>query len=82
MDKTKRLLRTGVIGTLILALCCFTPVLVILFGVIGLSVLTGYLDFVLLPALVFFIALTGYAFYRKRVGLKTSQTAANTGDSQ
>lgn len=66
MNKNTRLLRTGVIGTVIAALCCFTPILVILLGAVGLSALTGYLDFVLFPALLFFIALTGYALYRKR----------------
>ena len=49
-----------------LALCCFTPVLVILLGVVGLSALTGYLDYVLLPALAIFIGLTIYAIQRKR----------------
>ena len=38
-----RLSRIGIIGTVIAALCCFTPVLVILFGVVGLSWLVGYL---------------------------------------
>ena len=82
MDKSRRLLRTGVIGTLIAALCCFTPVLVILLGAVGLSALTGYLDFVLFPALLFFMALTGYALYRKRPNHKASHTSGNTGDSQ
>jgi hypothetical protein len=35
----------------LVALCCFTPILVILLGVVGLSALTWYLDYVLLPAL-------------------------------
>ena len=62
--KPKNLLKTGVIGTVIAALCCFTPVLVILFGAVGLSALVGYLDYVLLPALAFFIAFTIYALWR------------------
>ncbi|SFL17831.1 mercuric ion transport protein [Nitrosomonas aestuarii] len=66
MDKNRRLLRIGVIGTLIVALCCFTPLLVILLAAVGLSAFTGYLDVVLFPALGFFIGLTGYAFYRKK----------------
>lgn len=59
-------LRAGVIGTVVTAVCCFTPVLVILFGVVGLSALVGYLDYVLLPALAAFIALTLYALWRQR----------------
>jgi mercuric ion transport protein len=62
---TKTLLRTGVVGTVLVALCCVTPILVILFGVVGLSALTGYLDYVLLPALAAFIALTLYALWRR-----------------
>lgn len=64
MDKDTVLLRTGIVGTIIAALCCFTPILVILFGVIGLSAVIGYLGFVLLPALALFLGLTAYALYR------------------
>lgn len=63
-DRT--LLGAGIIGTVIAALCCFTPVLVILLAAVGLSALTGYLDLVLLPALVFFLGLTAYAVWRKQ----------------
>lgn len=59
-------LATGVIGTIIAALCCFTPVLVVLFGLVGLSAAVGYLDFVLLPALAFFVGLTMFALWRRR----------------
>ncbi|PCI88746.1 MAG: hypothetical protein COB24_01925 [Hyphomicrobiales bacterium] len=62
----KTLLRTAIIGTITAALCCFTPVLVIVFGVMGLSALVGYLDYVLLPALGIFVLLTIYALWRKR----------------
>jgi mercuric ion transport protein len=61
-----RLLQIGVIGTLVAALCCFTPVLVVLLGLVGLSALVGVLDYVLFPALAFFVALTGYALWRRR----------------
>ena len=43
MKDPKTLLRVSIIGTTLVALCCFTPVLVILLGVVGLSALTGYL---------------------------------------
>lgn len=62
----KSLLKVGIIGTITAALCCFTPVLVILFGAVGLSALVGYLDVVLLPAFGIFILLTLYALWRKR----------------
>lgn len=64
--------RMGVIGTVIVALCCFTPVLVVLLGVVGLSALTGWLDVVLLPALAVFVALTVYAVWRRRRRMKTT----------
>ncbi|AWZ01338.1 membrane transport protein MerF [Rhodobiaceae bacterium] len=60
------LLRIGIIGTVIVALCCFTPLLVVLVGIVGLSALTGYLDIVLFPALAFFIALSVYAVWRRQ----------------
>lgn len=47
----RALLKTGIIGTVIAALCCFTPVLAILLGVVGLSAWLGWLDYVLMPAL-------------------------------
>lgn len=62
----KTLVRVGIIGTVLVALCCFTPILVVLLGVVGLSALTGYLDFVLLPALAVFVVLTIFAVRRKR----------------
>ena len=62
----RRLLTTGIIGTVIAALCCFTPVLVVLFGIVGLSAVLGWLDYVLFPALAFFIGLTIYAVWRRQ----------------
>ena len=60
------MLKFGIIGTVITALCCFTPILVIIFSAIGLSALIGILDFVLFPALGLFIAITGYALWKRR----------------
>jgi len=68
----KGILTTGVIGTVIAALCCFTPVLVVLFGVVGLSAIVGYLDYVLLPALAFFILLTIYTLWRRQRHIQAS----------
>lgn len=65
-----RLLKMGVIGAVILALCCFTPVLVVLLGIVGLSAMLGWLDYVLLPALAFFIGLTIYAVWRRQSRMK------------
>jgi len=63
--KKSTLLKTGIIGTAFAALCCFTPVLVILFGAVGLSAWVAHLDVVLMPTLLLFLALTVYAFLKK-----------------
>ncbi len=60
MDNRKRL-ATGIIGTAVTAVCCFTPVLVVAFGALGLSAALAWADFVLFPALGLFVALTAYA---------------------
>jgi mercuric ion transport protein len=62
--RNRALLRTGLIGTVIAALCCFTPVLVILLGALGLTAALGWLDYVLFPALAIFIGMTVYALVR------------------
>lgn len=52
----------------IAAICCFTPVLVILFSGLGLSWMAAYLDYVLLPALALFLVngLRGWRISRAR----------------
>jgi mercuric ion transport protein len=57
----KGLLGVGIFGTAVAALCCFTPVLVVLLGAVGLAAAIGWLDYVLFPALVVFIGLTAFA---------------------
>lgn len=59
----KSLLRSGSAGTVIAALCCFTPVLVILFGVLGLSAFVGWIDYVVFPVMFVSMGLLAYALY-------------------
>jgi mercuric ion transport protein len=59
------LLRVGIVGVVISALCCFTPILVTLFGIVGLAAWVGYLDYVLMPSLLFFLALTIFAMMQR-----------------
>ncbi len=59
------LLKVGIVGTLLAALCCFTPLLVILLGALGLAAWVGYLDAILLPALILFLGLAVYAWLKK-----------------
>jgi hypothetical protein len=65
MSSKKTLLSIGIIGSIVTAVCCFTPILVVLLGVVGLSALVGYLDYVLLPALAIFVGILLYALLRK-----------------
>ena len=60
------MLKVGITGTIIAALCCFTPILVIILSAVGLSALIGILDLVLFPALGLFVAMTGYALWKRR----------------
>ncbi len=65
----KNLLRTGIAGSAIVALCCVTPILVVAVTALGLAAFVGWLDFVLFPMLAVFLGLTGYALYRRRQAL-------------
>ena len=61
----KNLLSTGITGSIVTAICCFTPLLVVTLGAVGLSALVGYLDYVLLPLLAAFVGIIFYALLRK-----------------
>ena len=61
----KKFLKIGITGTIISALCCFTPLLVVTFSVLGISSLIGLADYILLPSLAIFAAFTLYALATK-----------------
>ena len=62
----KRIVATGVIGAIVAALCCATPVLLPVIAALGLSAAAGYLDFVLLTAILVFVAVAIYGLTRRR----------------
>ncbi len=62
-------------GTIIVALCCFTPILVISLGIVGLSAFTPYLDYVLLPAMVLLIVLTFISYRRWKNAAMIKETS-------
>ena len=66
----------GGIGTGILALCCFTPILVIALTALGAAGIIVYLDSFLLPMLGFFIILTGYGLYRMKMEKKSCEPSS------
>lgn len=63
-----KLLALGVGGTILTALCCFTPILPVVLTALGLTGLLGvvYSDAFLLPILAGFLILTGYAIWRQK----------------
>ncbi len=64
MPNDRALLRVGIIGAAVAALCCFTPLLVPTLTTLGLGAAVGWLDYVLLPTLVVFVGVIIYAFVR------------------
>jgi mercuric ion transport protein len=60
-DKT--LLRRGLIGSVIAAICCFTPLLVVLVAGAGLSALVGWLDYALFPLLFASLGVVAHALW-------------------
>ena len=61
-----RLLATGIIGFIVSMLGCVTPVLVALLAALGISGNMGWLDYVLLPAMMIFAALAVYAIVSRK----------------
>ena len=65
-EKTDRCFKAGLWGSVIAAICCFTPILTFALALVGLAALTRYLDYVLLPFLGFFMLLAFYGWARTR----------------
>ncbi len=66
--KQQKLLAVGIIGTLIAAVCCFTPALVLMLGALGLSAALAWLDYVLLPLLIISVGITVFALSQRKRG--------------
>jgi len=64
-NKGNRLITTGLIGSIIAVICCFTPALVAVLSAVGLAAVIGYLDYVLLPAIALFLGLIIYGWWTK-----------------
>ncbi len=62
----KKVFYAALVGTIIVAICCFTPILVILLIEVGLGAFTPYLDYVLFPALAILILLAVVSYLRWR----------------
>ncbi|MDP5276472.1 mercury resistance system transport protein MerF [Chengkuizengella axinellae] len=73
--------KIGVIGTIVTLICCATPILVITLGLAGLSAVTGYLDYVLIPLLFVFIALMIFNS-KKKVGEAKQENCCHSTNDQ
>ncbi len=68
----KKCFKTGLWGSIIAAIWCFTPLLVVGIGVIGLAALTPYLDYVLFPTLGIFLILAFYGWWKMKSRSETN----------
>ncbi|MEX0343652.1 MAG: mercury resistance system transport protein MerF [Rhizobiaceae bacterium] len=66
MGTNDQLLKVGIAGSIVTAVCCFTPLLPFLLGAIGISWFVGYLDIILLPLLAIFAVITLFAYWKRR----------------
>lgn len=80
---SRALFRTGVIGAVVAALCCATPILGLALAAIGLSALAGKADYALIPVLVASLGLVGIGLYRRNAStsavIDCCETDKNTG---
>jgi len=59
----KTLLRRGLIGSVFAAICCFTPLLVVVVAGVGLSAIVGWLDYALFPLLFASMGVVAHALW-------------------
>ena len=64
--------RAGIWGSIIAAICCFTPILVVGLGLIGMAAFSQYLDYVLFPVMGLFVILAYYGWSKKGREFKTN----------
>ena len=66
--RDQALITTGIVGGVLAAICCATPLLAILFGAVVHTAWIAKADYVVIPALVLCVALIGFGLYRQRTG--------------
>jgi mercuric ion transport protein len=65
--RDRTILTTGVVGAVVAAVCCATPLLALVFGAVGLTAWLAKADYVLIPALILCLGLIGFSLYRMRL---------------
>jgi mercuric ion transport protein len=63
-ERYKTSFLAAAVGTAVVTLCCFTPILVIVLGIVGLTAVTPYLDYLLFPGLVVLLVVTVVSYQR------------------
>jgi mercuric ion transport protein len=64
--RDRTLITTGGVGAVLAAICCMTPLLVIVFSAVGLTAWLAKADYVLVPALILCLALVAFGLCRRR----------------
>jgi len=65
--RDRTLITTGIVGAVVAAVCCATPLLAIVYGALGLTAWLAEADYVLIPALILCLGLIGFSLYRRRL---------------
>ena len=60
-------IKIGIVGSVMTAICCFTPLLVVVLGAVGLATWISYIDSIAIPVLVLFLVIfvVGLAIARR-----------------
>jgi mercuric ion transport protein len=64
--RDRSFITAGAIGAVLAVICCATPLLVVVFGTLGLTAWLANADYVLIPAFIICFGLIGFGFYRNR----------------
>src|SRR5262249_28433872 len=64
--RDRTLITTGAISAVLAAICCMTPLVVVVFGAVGLTAWLAKADYVLIPGLILCLALVAFGLYRRR----------------
>ena len=61
------LITTGAVGAVLAAICCATPLLVVVLGAIGLTGWLAKADYIVIPTLILCLGLIVFGLYRRRL---------------
>ena len=61
------LIITGIVGAAVAAVCCATPLLVVVFSAVGLTAWLAKADYVLIPAVILCLVLVAFGLYRRQL---------------